>query len=113
MVDFTKTDNDTLYIHWLVPIAILILFIMFRPPLSEGFDLDTIKREVNIANQTGNEQIAYTVNSVPYLLDYLRGRSYYPSTISRRPDSIINPMRESILRGVLESTGNLPSLYSS
>ena len=79
----------------------------------ERFNLDTIKKEVKIGYQEDNPQIQYTVNPVPYLLDFLRGRAYYPATFPRRPDSIINPMREPLLRvALIENQGNMPNYYT-
>ncbi len=90
---------------------ILIFFIMYfiYLYLTEGFNLDDIKNELRAAYQIDNPQIQYSVNPVPYLLDLLKARNYYPQTLPRRPDSIINPMRESILRyDSTYNTGNLP-----
>lgn len=79
---------------------------------NEGFNLDQIKKEVRLGYQWSNPNIQYTVNPVPYLLDFLKGRSYYPATLPRRPDAIINPVIEAILRvDSVENTGNLPNLY--
>jgi hypothetical protein len=42
----------------------------------------------------------------------LKGRAYYPATLPRRPDAIINPMREPILRvASVDNQGNLPNIY--
>ena len=105
--------NDLIY--WIIPIIIILLIILVYYKTyqqQEGFNLDTIKKEIKIGYQTDNPQIQYSINPVPYLIDFLRARSYYPSTLPRRPDSIINPMREPILRvDSVENTGNLPSIY--
>lgn len=113
MDTLTVKRNDVLYMYWLFPIVIIIILFFFNTyGKKESFDLDTIKKEVNIAYQTDNPQIQYSVNPVPYLIDFLRARSYYPGTLPRRPDSIINPIREPILRVTsVENTGNLPNLY--
>ena len=115
MDTLTVKREDALYMHWLIPISIIVLlfFITLMSGKRENFNLDTIKREVKIAYQTSNPQIQYSVNPVPYLIDFLQARSYYPNTLPRRPDSIVNPMKEGILRAdSVENTGNLPSMYT-
>jgi len=99
-------------------IAVIIVILLFvcwcyNRKRTEGFDLDQIKKEVRLGYQISNPQIQYQVNPIPYLLTFLDGRSYYPATLPRRPDAIVNPMREPILRvASVENQGNLASIYT-
>ena len=93
-------------------VALLFVCWCYNRKRIEGFDLDQIKKEVRLGYQISNPQIQYSVNPIPYLLDFLKGRAYYPATLPRRPDAIINPMREPILRvASVENQGNLPNMW--
>jgi len=75
---------------------------------TEGFDLDQIKKEVDIAYQTDNPQVQYSVNPIPSLLNFIKGRSYYPNTLPRRPDALIRPITERVvLHDATYNKGNM------
>jgi len=116
MFKLTTGEGTNTYVHWSVAavlVALLFICWWYDRKRTEGFDLDQIKKEIRLGYQISNPNVQYQVNPIPYLLDFLKGRSYYPSTLPRRPTSIINPMREPILRvASVENSGNLPSIYS-
>ena len=85
-------------IAYLLLAAIILILFYYR---NEGFSVSDMKDELRRSYSLNNPSVQYTVNPVPDMIRTVDGDSYYPTLPARRPDSIINPINEPLLRNVI------------
>jgi hypothetical protein len=88
------------YIPFVI-IVIIVFYFYYVKSKEEGFNLTDMKNELRRSYSLNNPQVQYTVNPVPDMIRTVNGESYYPILPARRPDAIINPINEPLLRNVI------------
>ncbi len=95
-----------------VLIIIMVMVILYRCK-KEGFNVSDMKDELRRSYSLNNPSVQYTVNPIPDTIRTVDGDSYYPILPARRPDAIINPINEPLLRDVIINNLNNIAMMST
>lgn len=93
--------------------AMILFYIYFIKGRYERFDVTDMKNELRRSYALNNPQVQYTVNPIPDMIRTVNGDSFYPILPARRPDAIINPITEPLLRNVIINNLNNIAMMST